>query len=79
MDQPPATSDERPTSGPYDGFPNWDAYQVARARELTRARIRNMRATNSNLSIAQIAGYTGVSTEYVKDVLSLPATFPNSS
>ena len=58
-------------------FPNWDAYQHARARELTNTRIRNMRATNRQLSIAQIAGQTGVSIQDVKDVLGLPDSFPS--
>ncbi|MDZ4339927.1 MAG: hypothetical protein U1B94_06905 [candidate division NC10 bacterium] len=48
----------------------YSAYQTARKRELTRARIINMRACNRHLSAAQIAGHTGVSTAYVQDLLA---------
>jgi len=75
MNPRPTTPDPRPVAG----FPTWDAYQTRRRRELTRARIVNMRAANRHLSLAQIAGHTGVSASYVKHVLGLPASFPSSS
>ena len=57
-------------------FPGWAAYQAARHRELTHARIRNMRATNRHLSLKEIAYHTGVSLQEVKDALGLPPSFP---
>ena len=57
-------------TGPFDGYPSWDAYQHARARELTNTRIRNMRATNRHLSPKEIAYHTGVSLQRVTEVLA---------
>lgn len=69
---------------PFDGFPTYHAYQAcpersrraARNRALTASRIRNMRATNRHLSLAQIADHTGVSAQEVKEALGLPPSFP---
>ena len=60
----------------FDGFPTYHAYQTARKRELTRARIRNLRATNRHLSLKEIAYHTGVSVHYVKEVLAGPGDLP---
>ena len=60
----------RPAALHPHGFPTFHAYQLARTRELTAARIRNMRATNRHLSLKQIAYHTGVSTAYVQEVLA---------
>ena len=57
-------------------FPSYHAYQAARKRDLIRARIRNMRATNRHLSLKEIAYHTGVSVQEVKDTLGLPPSFP---
>lgn len=72
MDPRPATHDPQP----FGGFPTYHAYQAARSRELTRARIRNLRATNRHLSLKEIAYLTGVSVDYVKQALGLPASSP---
>lgn len=66
MDPRPATPDPRP----FGDFPTFHAYQLARKRQLTRTRIRNMRATNRHLSLADIAYHTGVSLDYVKEALA---------
>ena len=58
-------------------FPSYQAYQTARKRELTRSRIINMRATNRHLSLKEIAYHTGVSADYVQEVIThdpLPLT-----
>ena len=50
-------------------FPTWGAYQAARSRLLLRDRILRLHQSNSNLSFADIAGHTGVSADFVKEVL----------
>ena len=62
-----------------NGYPDLQTYNKARERDWLHRRISNIRQHNRHLSIMEIAAHAGVSAAYVKDVLGLPASFPNSS
>jgi AraC-like DNA-binding protein len=64
---------DRPDSNPHP-----QTQQQDRQRHRLHRRIRNIRQHNRHLTIMEIAAHAGVSVAYVKNVLELPAGFPNN-